>query len=1176
MDVSGNGVSIADGDDTPSTADDTDFGNVNVTGGTNANTFTITNSGTGALNLTDNPRVTIGGTHASDFTLTTDANTPVASGGGTTTFTITFDPSATGLRSATVSIANNDDDENPYNFSIQGTGTAPEMDVSGNGVSIADGDDTPSTADDTDFGDVLVASGSNANTFTITNSGTGALNLTNNPRVTIGGTHASDFTLTTDANSPVASGGGTTTFTITFDPSAVGLRSATVSIANDDADENPYNFSIQGTGTGPEMDVSGNGVSIADGDDSPSTADDTDFGSLLVASGSNANTFTITNSGTAALNLTNNPRVTIGGTHASDFTLTTDANTPVASGGGTTTFTITFDPSAPGLRTATVSIANDDADENPYNFSIQGTGTAPEMDVSGNGVSIADGDDTPSTTDDTDFGGVNVASGTNANTFTITNSGSAALNLTNNPRVTISGTHASDFTLTTDANTPVASGGGTTTFTITFDPSATGLRSATVSIANDDSDENPYNFSIQGTGCVPDIAVNPTSKNFGDVLLGSSASQTFVVSNTGCADVVVSATELIGANANQFAIVSGGGAFTLAPNATRNVVVSFNPASEGSKSATLRFANNDPDENPLDVSLTGNGIKIVLFCELSVSPTSHNFGLVAFGSSAEKTFVLSNVPEATKNCFGSASIIGSSQFSIVSGKDFSVPPGGKHNVVVRFTCPELGDPSAILRISSNSGTIDVPLIGDCVSPDVFVACPTGGAPPLRVGFANHLLGTNINATGYSWDFGDGATSSEAQPVHVYTKNGVYDVSLTVFTTDGQFTIKRERYINIQPHLPAPTTPLFALNGPDFQVKSTGGPDLCGWNLWSNGFIANELKIAGESRWLVFDVVASSSFAGNAWAKVELFIDDVKIGEQTVANSRPRTYLFVAKLDTGTHTVKLAFPNDFFDKATGNDRNLYIQQLLVFETGAALAVPGTLSAAAMAVRTHGSEVAKGVWSLSLNGFLGQNLAVTDAGNYELRVRASGDAALGVDPQMLVRLNGVAQAMVGVSPNANTYAFPLPLAAGVHFLQLEFVNDFSDPKNTPENRDLVVHQITVNKTTSIMTEILKSSTPNPAAAILPSDFGLEVNYPNPFNPSTKIAFGIPEPAHVVLTIHNLNGQEVARLLEGELSAGRYEREWKATDVASGVYFYRLVALGKDSQRQVNLVKKLTLAK
>jgi len=253
----------------------------------------------------------------------------------------------------------------------------PEMDVSGLGISIDDEDATPSTADDTDFGNVLMAGGTNPNTFTITNTGTASLNLTGGPpRVTIGGAHAADFTLTTDAGASVASGGGTTTFTITFNPSATDLRTATVSIANDDSDKDPYDFSIQGTGTEPEMDVSGLGISIVDGDVTPSTTDDTDFGNVLMAGGTNPNTFTITNTGTASLNLTGGPpRVTIGGTHAADFTLTTDAGDDVPSGGGTTTFTITFDPSATGLRTATVSIANDDSDEDPYNFAIQGTGT---------------------------------------------------------------------------------------------------------------------------------------------------------------------------------------------------------------------------------------------------------------------------------------------------------------------------------------------------------------------------------------------------------------------------------------------------------------------------------------------------------------------------------------------------------------------------------------------------------------------------------------------------------------------------------------------------------------------------------------------------------------------------------------------------------------------------------
>ncbi len=127
IDVSGNSQSIVSGDTTPSVSDDTDFGNVGVSASV-AHTFTISNSGTSSLNLTGSPRVSISGTNASDFALTTDASTPVA-GGGNTTFTVTFTPGATGLRTATVTIANNDADEGTYTFAIQGTGVITSGDI---------------------------------------------------------------------------------------------------------------------------------------------------------------------------------------------------------------------------------------------------------------------------------------------------------------------------------------------------------------------------------------------------------------------------------------------------------------------------------------------------------------------------------------------------------------------------------------------------------------------------------------------------------------------------------------------------------------------------------------------------------------------------------------------------------------------------------------------------------------------------------------------------------------------------------------------------------------------------------------------------------------------------------------------------------------------------------------
>src|SRR6185503_9953138 len=182
-----------------------------------------------------------------------------------------------------------------------------------------------------------------------------------------------------------------TTFQVTFNPSASGLRNATLSFTNNDLNESPFNFSIQGTGTTPEIAVTGDSVEIADGDDTPDLADHTDFGGVNFAGATLVRTFTIMNSGTANLTLGG---VTVSGPHAADFAVSVQPAATVAPD-GSTAFQVTFDPSASGLRNATLSFTNNDLDENPFNFSIRGTGTAPEIAVTGNSVNIADGDSTP-------------------------------------------------------------------------------------------------------------------------------------------------------------------------------------------------------------------------------------------------------------------------------------------------------------------------------------------------------------------------------------------------------------------------------------------------------------------------------------------------------------------------------------------------------------------------------------------------------------------------------------------------------------------------------------------------------------------------------------------------------------------------------------------------------------
>ncbi|MCB1071103.1 MAG: choice-of-anchor D domain-containing protein, partial [Kiritimatiellae bacterium] len=125
---------------------------------------------------------------------------------------------------------------------------APEIAVLGTNLAlITDGDVTPDLVDGTDFGDVNAGSGSLSHTFTITNAGNSVLTLSG---VTTSSTMgaAADFTVVSWPGT--VSAGAASNLVIAFDPSALGLRTAVVAIASDDADEASYEFTIQGTGTG--------------------------------------------------------------------------------------------------------------------------------------------------------------------------------------------------------------------------------------------------------------------------------------------------------------------------------------------------------------------------------------------------------------------------------------------------------------------------------------------------------------------------------------------------------------------------------------------------------------------------------------------------------------------------------------------------------------------------------------------------------------------------------------------------------------------------------------------------------------------------------------------------------------------------------------------------------------
>ncbi len=330
------------------------------------------------------------------------------------------------------------------------THSYPEINITGNNTTIADGDDTPSASDHTDFGSVEPASGSITRTFTIQNTGTRALALTGtSPYISINGTHAADFSITSIPSSTINSG-ESTTFQITFDPSGTGTRRASVSIANDDSDENPYTFDIQGTGTNTEPTVTGLPSDITVTEDvlsnvdlSSATFSDVDGDSLTVTIAASKGTFTATSSGGTTVGGSGTGSLTLSGT-ASDINafLDTASNiqyigAPNASGNNAAVFTInandgTVNPQL-GEGNIDITAVNDD----PVISGLPANITVTEDVLSNVDLSSATFSDV-----DAGSGSITLTLSANEGTFSASSGGGVTVGGSGTATLTLSGTVA--------------------------------------------------------------------------------------------------------------------------------------------------------------------------------------------------------------------------------------------------------------------------------------------------------------------------------------------------------------------------------------------------------------------------------------------------------------------------------------------------------------------------------------------------------------------------------------------------------------------------------------------------------------------------------------------------------------------------------------------------------------
>ncbi len=388
-----------------------------------------------------------------------------------------------------------------------------------------------------------------------------------------------------------------------------------------------------------------------------------DFGAIRGTS----KTFIVKNTGAGDLF---DLQITGDGANISQFNFTQPSANELG-GGGSTTFTVTFNPTISGPVVAALHIASNDPDESPFDIRLTGNSLVPDI-----AVDYPVGTDLVDAVSVIDYQVVGAQSFA-VKTVTIRNKGLANLNIAS---ITSSGANAANFVVTNPLQSVLASG-ASTTFDLTFTPGGSGLRTADINIVSDDPDaESTFLLKVVGSGSTsPEIAISQPfaadlvdggTTSFGSVKKGLLLSKKFVIRNAGNAPL----TKLA-------ASISGSGMFTvtklttteLAPGATTAFKITFKPSALGKKTAKVIIASNDLDEGQFDMNLTGTGV--------SASSTKKRFNLAA----SSETFSARSVATNEKGLV-----------SVASGED------GLKYLVLTVTKPTgSGLETAAAEVSSN-------------------------------------------------------------------------------------------------------------------------------------------------------------------------------------------------------------------------------------------------------------------------------------------------------------------------------------------------------------------------------------------------------------------------------------------------------------------------------------------
>jgi trimeric autotransporter adhesin len=639
------------------------FGSVTVGTTSAMQTATLSNTGNAALTVAS---IATGSGEFGIVGGTCSAGTSVAAG-SSCTINVAFTPSTTGARSATLALGH-DAAGGSSSAALSGTGVAqsPAANVSPASLSFAQ----------------TVGSTSAAQTITIANTGTAALTLGS---FALSGPQAAEFQIA--GGGTCAAGGNVApssscTLHVTFAPTAVGTRSAALSIAHN-ASGSPASVALGGTGTSsPQPAIALNAASLT-------------FGAQAIGTTSSAQNVTVTNSGAAALTLGS---MTFAGAASADFARGgTCVPAATLAAGATCSVALTFTPGATGARSATLTIASD-ATNGSAVLSLSGTGAAAAAPA----VSAA-----PAALD---FGNQTIGVRSAARSVVLTNSGSGALSIAGI-------TAGSPYAVASDCGASL-NAGSSCTLSVTFTPAGGGAANGSVSIASNAAGA-PHAVALTGTGVTsaPALAWTPTTTalDFGNADVGgTAATRTLTLTNQGPGATTLQQITVAGPQAGEFAVGAGStcaAGLSIAQGASCGLTIGFHPSAAGGRAATLQLMSSGT--NPPDVAMSGIG-NASSQAQLAVLPPALNFTAAATSTASKQELMLENSGSAVLRV--SAVRVAAGNFTLEAATSqpcqaapFDLMPAQTCRVVVAWS-GDAADTGAIeVDSTAAGGTLSVPL-----------------------------------------------------------------------------------------------------------------------------------------------------------------------------------------------------------------------------------------------------------------------------------------------------------------------------------------------------------------------------------------------------------------------------------------------------------------------------------